>query len=335
MKRIVLGVWRLVLGVFVFGVLGLAAIAYFSGERPGSTAAVAEASTKGSTQAEWDDFMRKAAMQPVVSIKQLNQDYDENKLNADAKYKGKIIRIQGLVDSVNRQGEVTIKTLPTNQKNSMLDPVGAFEEGVDNETAKVYANFYETESAKLPQLRKNQKLDIVCVGDGTSFERPDFKNCVFVEPVKKVTAGVYQTSFDCSKVKSGSSEDTICHDAALAEADVKLDARLKQIMADRKVDPASLKQEMRTTWNDRAKCGTDYDCLINWYQEWDTSLNMQMQTAAPQKNIFQELREGRQKAWDEADRKQREAQAVAIAKGTMECSGEGDSKVCYDKTAAN
>ncbi|WP_333969991.1 hypothetical protein [Burkholderia cepacia] len=36
-----------------------------------------------------------------------------------------------------------------------------------------------------------------------------------------------------------------------------------------------------------------------------------------------------------AEKAQKQAYADKVAKGLIECTGEGDSRVCYDKTAAN
>lgn len=72
-----------------------------------------------------------------------------------------------------------------------------------------------------------------------------------------------QTSFDCSKAKS-ISENLICNNPSLAEADLQL----AQVLAQAKIhanDKKALTNRVRKQWNYREKNCTDEACLFDWY----------------------------------------------------------------------
>ncbi|MGK8196569.1 OB-fold protein [Burkholderia cepacia] len=262
MKGFFLSVLRITLAVFVICIIALVGIKYFQdssptvstvtqsevdavrGHDPVTTSSTATPTPEDSKRAE-EEYLQRAAQQPVVQVKQVVADYDENKLNADAKYKGKTIRLQGLMESVDGSNSMILKTFPTNSKNEDVDPVGAFKEGMDNESARVDLSFHESARAVLPTLRRGQRLDLLCTGDGQGIGYPDFKNCIFISIDKILTPQEAQAK-------------------KFAE-----DMRAKQLDA------------------------------------------------------------------EAAEKAQKQAYADKVAKGLIECTGEGDSRVCYDKTAAN
>ncbi|MCA8343910.1 OB-fold putative lipoprotein [Burkholderia cepacia] len=259
MKGFLLSVLRIVLAVLVLGIIGLAAIKYFSdrssgvtqpeidaarGHDPVATTPNANPAPEDTKRAE-EEYLQRAAQQPVVQVKQVVADYDENKLNADAKYKGKSIRLQGLMESVDGTNSMILKTFPTNSKNEDIDPVGAFKEGMDNESARVSLSFHESARAALPTLRRGQRLDLLCTGDGQGIGYPDFKNCIFIS--------------------------------------------IDKILTPQETQAKKFAEDMRA----------------------------------------------RQLDAEAAEKAQKQAYADKVAKGLIECTGEGDSRVCYDKTAAN
>ncbi|HDV6367312.1 TPA: hypothetical protein ACK3Q6_001466 [Burkholderia cepacia] len=259
MKGFFLSVLRIVLAVLVLGIIGLAAIKYFSdkssavtqpeidaarGHDPVATTPTANPTPEDTKRAE-EEYLQRATQQPVVSVKQVVYDYEENKLNADAKYKGKTIRLQGLMESVDGSNSMVLKTFPTDTKNENVDPVGALQEGMDNEMARVDLSFHDSARSVLPTLRKGQRLDLLCTGDGHGIGYPDFKNCVFIS-----------------------------------------------------IDKILTPQEVRA------------------------------------KKFAEDMR-ARQRDAEAAEQAQKQAYADKVAKGLIECTGEGDSRVCYDKTAAN
>ncbi|WP_153260132.1 OB-fold protein, partial [Burkholderia cenocepacia] len=201
--------------------------------------------TPEDTKRAEEEYLQRAAQQPVVQVKQVVADYDENKLNADAKYKGKSIRLQGLMESVDGSNSMILKTFPTNSKNEDIDPVGAFKEGMDNESARVSLSFHESARAALPTLRRGQRLDLLCTGDGQGIGYPDFKNCIFIS--------------------------------------------IDKILTPQETQAKKFAEDMRA----------------------------------------------RQLDAEAAEKAQKQAYADKVAKGLIECTGEGDSRVCYDKTAAN
>ncbi|MFL9988657.1 OB-fold protein [Paraburkholderia sediminicola] len=259
MKGFLLSAWRVTLGVFVFGILGLAGIKYFSdrsatvtqaevdavrGHNPVTTTPPANPAPEDSKRAE-EGYLQQAAQQPVVSVKQVVNDYEENKLNADAKYKGKTIRLQGLMESVDGSNSMVLKTFPTDTKDANSDPAGALTEGMDNELARVDLSFHDSARAVLPTLRRGQRLDLLCTGAGQSIGNPDFENCTFIS--------------------------------------------VDKILTPQEVQAKKFAENMRA------------------------------------------IQEQRQRDAEAAEK----AYADKVAKGLIECNGEGDSRVCYDKTATN
>lgn len=263
MKNFFASLWRIVLGVFVFGILGLAGIKYYSDTHTGITQAEVDAvrgrdpvSTTPAENPTSEDrkraeaeYLQRAMQQPVVQVKQVVNDYDENKLNADAKYKGRTIRLQGVMESVDGPNSMVLKTFPTDTTNPNLDLRGAVEEGIDNEMAQVDLKFDDSAKAVLPTLRRGQRLDVLCTGDGQGIGFPDFKNCIFIS--------------------------------------------IDKIATPQEVQAQKFAEDMRA------------------------------------------IQQQRQRDAEAAERAQKQAYANKVAKGLIECSGEGDSRVCYDKSATN
>lgn len=75
---------------------------------------------------------------------------------------------------------------------------------------------------------------------------------------------IYQTTFDCMKVTTGSNEDIICRDQKLAEKDVQLGALIARMKASPDLDQKHVTAVLRKFWNIRATCKTA-DCLDEWY----------------------------------------------------------------------
>ena len=262
MKGFFLSVLRIVLSVLVLGIIALAGIKYFQDKSPTvstvtqaevdaarghdgtATTPTANPTPEDTTHAQ-EEYLQRAMQQPVVQVKQVVADYEENKLNADAKYKGKTIRLQGLMESVDGSNSMILKTFPTNAKNEDIDPVGAFKEGMDNESARIDLSFHESARAVLPTLRRGQRLDLLCTGDGQGIGYPDFKNCIFIS--------------------------------------------IDKILTPQEAQAKKFTEDMRA----------------------------------------------RQLDAEAAEKAQKQAYADKVAKGLIECTGEGDSRVCYDKTAAN
>lgn len=75
---------------------------------------------------------------------------------------------------------------------------------------------------------------------------------------------IYQTTFDCMKVATGSNEDIICRDQKLAEKDVQLGELIARMKASPDLDQKHVTAVLRKFWNIRATCKTA-DCLDEWY----------------------------------------------------------------------
>jgi|GEM_PF-1831243 len=104
-----------------------------------------------------------APVKPVevvdVSAGTLYNDYKDNELAADKKYKGKLLRISGAVDSVAK----TLGSVHVRLKSS-----GSF--------GTVSAEMDEREEEKAAELTKGQAVTLVCVGHGKTL-MPHVKDC--------------------------------------------------------------------------------------------------------------------------------------------------------------
>jgi hypothetical protein len=95
-----------------------------------------------------------------VSATRLASDYKENEVNADELYRGKVLRVSGVVDSIKKgitdKPYVVIKT--------------------DNQFMGVHANF--DDSAGLSGLAAGKQITVRCIGNNVVMGSPMLKDCV-------------------------------------------------------------------------------------------------------------------------------------------------------------
>jgi hypothetical protein len=92
-----------------------------------------------------------------VAARQLFDDYRANVIGADEKYKGKGLRVTGIVDHVSREGS----------KKAFLD-FRVYR------TERVQAHF--DRAIELAEVKPGSETTVRCVGDG-EFGGPQLKNC--------------------------------------------------------------------------------------------------------------------------------------------------------------
>lgn len=84
-----------------------------------------------------------------VSAKQLYADYDANEVSADDKYKGKVLRVTGVIETIGK------------------DILGApFVEFTTHYGPGVQCMFDDSDKPKLATLKKGEKLVVLGTGDG-------------------------------------------------------------------------------------------------------------------------------------------------------------------------
>jgi hypothetical protein len=95
-----------------------------------------------------------------VSASQLEVDYRTNEVSADAKYRGKVLRVTGTVDAIKKgisdDPYVTLKT------GEMFNDV--------------HANFED--EGTLGTLHPGQRISVRCIGDNVIMGSPMLKRCV-------------------------------------------------------------------------------------------------------------------------------------------------------------
>lgn len=116
------------------GFLGLVVIAALSGKDANKPQTTAE-NTAQETVAD-------------IRIDQLLSAYKENEVNADNQYKGKLVRVSGITNDIKK--DIT---------NSLYVTIGR---GAQFELPVVQAFFSEENSGKLAQLKKGQRITVVC-----------------------------------------------------------------------------------------------------------------------------------------------------------------------------
>lgn len=87
-----------------------------------------------------------------VKIHQILSDYKNNEVNADNKYKGKLIRVTGLVDDIKKDFT-----------DSLYVTIGT---GAEFEIPVIQAFFDDTKNNQLAQLQKGQNITVTCRVDG-------------------------------------------------------------------------------------------------------------------------------------------------------------------------
>lgn len=136
--------------------------------------------TASDTPAETTDS--KAVLK--VTAQQLYDDYNNNELAADERYKGKTLLVSGVIDSVNNSfGDRPYLTL---ESGSMF--------------RGVRARLDPAETDKAVQLQKGQTVQIKCIGESLSFGSPTLSQCKIIgvaqikpaedsqQPVAEITA---------------------------------------------------------------------------------------------------------------------------------------------------
>jgi tRNA_anti-like len=101
-----------------------------------------------------------------VSISQLLSDYDSNEVHANTVYKGKTIKVLGLVSDVKKD-----------LGNNLYVLLGT---GSEQDVVALQAYFDDAASIQLAQLKKNQRLNIMCEITGLMFNVIG-QNCKIVQ----------------------------------------------------------------------------------------------------------------------------------------------------------
>lgn len=97
----------------------------------------------------------------VVSTRELDSDYDDNKAAAGQKYKGKILEVSGIVASIDSSvGDQAIVQLVGKNEFQTVSTQG-------NNDFTQYAT----------TLKKGQNVVLICEGDGEVIGFPQLKNC--------------------------------------------------------------------------------------------------------------------------------------------------------------
>jgi hypothetical protein len=106
---------------------------------------------------------------PVVSVDHISQAYNENQVAADQQYYKKLLFLKGRIQAIN-SGLGNEPYILLYGINPFLSPQAHFKNG----------NIEE-----IVALRKNQKLNLICEGDGAIAGIPIFKNCQFASDYAK------------------------------------------------------------------------------------------------------------------------------------------------------
>ena len=103
------------------------------------------------------------APNPSVSVNSLTFDYDQNEVAADHEYKGKVMQIQGEVDSINKDfsDDIYIMMMSTSVRYAQL-----------------HADLADTETNKAASLRKGQQISLTCKIGGKVLTDVTAENCV-------------------------------------------------------------------------------------------------------------------------------------------------------------
>ncbi len=96
-----------------------------------------------------------------VSASQLQKDYKANEVAADNKYKGKLLRVTGTVESIDKD---------------FLDNV-VLKLGTGDMFAEVHATLEDSEKPKAAELSKGKRVRVVCTGGGMVMMSPMLRAC--------------------------------------------------------------------------------------------------------------------------------------------------------------
>lgn len=141
-----------VVGGIVVGVVAIGVIAATKKDVPKKDASQAPAPAPGPPEE-----LGSAAVEAKAA--QLYTDYQKNEVGADAKYRGKVVRVVGIVDRVAKDiaGDALVRL---------------------QAPAKNYIQARFTDESQLIPLEPYDIITIRCVGDGWSLGVPVLKRCV-------------------------------------------------------------------------------------------------------------------------------------------------------------
>lgn len=97
-----------------------------------------------------------------VSAAELFKDYAANEVSADDRYRGKVLRVSGTVESIN--------------KNIVDDPYVMLRAGGDFDG--VHCSFDSTQTSSLASLSRGQRVTLRCRGNGKMIGSPMLHDCV-------------------------------------------------------------------------------------------------------------------------------------------------------------
>jgi putative nucleic acid binding protein/TonB-like protein len=145
-------------------VVGFFLIVFFvahSSNNPTSNTAV--------TQADPDAGASSASNEPSIDVTpyRLYADYHRNEVSADSMYKGRTLKLNGIVESIN--------------KDALNEMYLVLEDG--NEFSGVDAKLQSSEAAKAGQLSRGEEVTLVCKGGTMIVGTPMLDDCFFSRPV--------------------------------------------------------------------------------------------------------------------------------------------------------
>lgn len=102
---------------------------------------------------------------PVVAANYIAEAYNENQVAADQQYNGKLLFLTGQIQGIN-SGLGNEPYLSLYGINPFLSPQAHFKDG---------------NMPKIASLQMNQKINLVCTGNGAIIGTPMFKDCEFAD----------------------------------------------------------------------------------------------------------------------------------------------------------
>lgn len=142
-----------------------------------------------------------------VSAQKLFEDYSNNELAADERYKGKTLLVSGTIDGTGDGfGDRPYLTLDSG-----------------NMFRSIHARLEPGEANKAAQLQKGQTVKIKCVGESSAFGSPSLSQCkiIAVTPLKPAEAEAPQPTADISLSPEDASNAADAAAARAAAADIE------------------------------------------------------------------------------------------------------------------
>lgn len=98
----------------------------------------------------------------VVSAQQLHADYHKNEVAADDKYKGKLVRVSGTVQSIDKDafGSMIVRLATGNQFEAVM------------------ATMQDGAKTKVASMAKGQAVTLNCEGAGAVIGSPSLRDCL-------------------------------------------------------------------------------------------------------------------------------------------------------------